>query len=205
MDDSFFSDLCFKESDKLLLEFIFFLKEGGGENVAQTNVLQHKDVVKPDDIVQHGYRVAQYPPRLISQIKNILNLLDILKHLGLAKPPASLLLERELLLLELAVLDACRPAPRLPSKTGKPISRKGMKVNPHSSLRPSPKPAPKLGRTHKEILELIKGKERTQNLEIFGRFNHITRRTLKRKLSELIAIKTIRRFTENRKVFYSAV
>ena len=27
MDDSFFSDLCFKESDKLLLEFIFFLKE----------------------------------------------------------------------------------------------------------------------------------------------------------------------------------
>ena len=225
MEDGFFSLLCAKESDKLLSEFVFFLKgeERTGyiaqsgvlrqpvvakpgnfvqreHHVAQTGILQHQDIVKSDDIVQHEYRVAQYHLQLTSQIKNILNLLDILKHLGLAKLPTSLLLEKNLLLLKLSVLNACQQIARPLTETEKPIALKIRKTN----LRRLPKlDPPKLGRTHQEVSEFIKGKERTQNLEVFNRFSHIGRRTLKRKLSELIKAGTIKRLTDGKKVFYT--
>lgn len=170
-EDGFFSQLCVKESDKLLSEFIFFLKGTGAQE----------------------HHVAQYCLPLILRIKNILNLLDILKHLGFAKPPTSLLLERDLLLLKLSVLGVKRPMPVSSGKTEKPVAPK-----------PEKKPHPlALGRPHKEILEFIKGKERTKNLEIFNQFSHITRRTLKKNLSALVKANSIKRIANGKEVFYS--
>lgn len=200
--DNFFSRLCAEESDKLLSAFIFFLKgEENVRHVAQNDILQHGDVAKYPQIVQHKIYVAQSGKQLISQIKNIFNLLDILKHLGLTKLPTSLLLERDLLLLELAILDICRPVARPSNKAEEPIVRKEMKTGP----RPSPKPTPKLNQAHREILEFIKSRERTQNLEVFGRFGHISRRTIKKKLSDLVKTNTIKRFAAGKKVFYLPV
>ncbi len=172
IEDGFFFRLCVKESDKLLSEFIFFLK---------------------------NKYVAQYHPPLISRIRNILNLLDILKHLGLAKLPASLLLEKNLLSLKLSVLNSCRPIARPFAETEKPIVPKIKKT----SLRRLPESnRPKLGQAHQEILEFVKSKERTQNLEVFSRFNNVGRRTVKRRLSGLIKAGAIKRFTIGKKVFY---
>lgn len=203
IEDSFFSDLYAKESDKLLSEFVFFLRrEGEGRvgHIAQSGVLRQLVVVKPGNVVQHECHVAQCCQLLISRIKNILNLLDILKHLGLAKPPTSLLLEKNLLLLKLSVLNACRPIARPLTEAEKPIALKIRKTN----LRRLPKLNPsKLGRTHQEVLEFIKSKERTQNLEVFSRFSHIGRRTLKKKLSDLARANVIKRIPDGKKVFYT--
>ena len=227
IEDGFFSQLCAKESDKLLSEFVFFLRrEGDGCagyiaqsgvlrqqvvakpgnivqhkcNVAQNHILQHKDVAKYPQIVQRKIYVAQSGEPLISQIKNILNLLNILKHLGLTKLPTPLLLEKNLLLMKLSVLNTCQSTVRLITETEKLVPLKIRKTN----LRRLPKlNPPKLGQTHQEISEFIKSKERTQNLEVFSRFSHIGRRTLKRKLSELIKAGTIKRLTDGKKVFYA--
>jgi predicted HTH transcriptional regulator len=64
------------------------------------------------------------------------------------------------------------------------------------------RPLPRLDQTHKEILGFVKTKERVQNLEVFNQFAHISRRTMKRKLSELIKANAIKRFTDGKKVFY---
>ena len=179
IEDGFFFQLCAKESDKLLSEFIFFLR-GGGER----------------------HNVAQSGEQLISQIKNIFNLLDIIKHLGLAKPPTPLLLEKNLLLLKLSVLNTCQSTARLVTEAEKPAPLKIKKTGLRRLHKINP---PKLGQTHQEVLEFIKSQERTQNLEVFSRFSHIGRRTLKRKLSELIKAGAIKRLTVGKKVFYAAL
>lgn len=207
IEDSFFSQLCIKESDKLLSGFIFFLRCEGeecGNRTAQNDILQHKNIAKYPQIVKYETYVAQSERQLISRIKNILNLLDILKHLGLAKPPTPLLLEKDLLLLELSVLDISKPMARLSKEVERPAIPKVKKTNPNPLPNPLLNPFPKLGQAHREILEFIKNKERVQNLEVFSSFGHTSRRTLKRKLSELIKTNAIKRFTEGRKVFYSA-
>ncbi len=185
--DGFFSRLCAKESDKLLSEFIFFLRGEGSKHAGY---------------IAHKCNVAQCCQPLILRIKNILNLLDILKHLGLAKSSTPLLLEKNLLLLKLSVLNACQPMARLITETERPIPLKKRKTN----LRHPPKlNPPKLGQTHQEISEFIKSKDRTQNLEIFSRFNHVGRRTLKKKLSDLSRANIIKRIPDGKKVFYSAI
>ncbi len=177
IEDGFFSQLCAEESDKLLSEFIFFLRGR-----------------------RHADYVAQCCQPLISRIKNILNLLDILKHLGLTKPPTPLLLEKNLLLLKLSVLNTCQSTARLITETEKPVPLKIRKTN----LRRLPKlNPPKLGQTHQEISEFIKSQERTQNLEVFSRFSHIGRRTLKKKLSDLARTNIIKRIPDGKKVFYA--
>ncbi len=179
IEDGFFFQLCAKESDKLLSEFIFFLKEEGRE-----------------------HRVAQSGKQLISRIRNILNLLDILKHLGLIKLPTPLLLEKNLLLLKLSVLNTCQPMTQLVTEMEKPVPLKKRKI----SLRRLPKlNPPKLGQTHQEVLEFIKSQERTQNMEVFNRFSHIGRRTLKKKLSDLTRANVIKRIPDGKKVFYAAL
>ncbi len=179
IEDGFFSQLCAKESDKLLSEFIFFLRE--------------------EESKRAGYIAHRQP--LISRIKNILNLLNIIKHLGLTKPLIPLLLEKNLLLLKLSVLNTCQPTARLIIETEKPVPLKVRKTN----MRRLPKLNPvKLGQTHQEISEFIKSQERTQNLEVFNRFSHIGRRTLKKKLSDLARANVIKRIADGKKVFYSA-
>ncbi len=186
IEDGFFSQLCAKESDSLLSEFIFFLRREGG---------------------RHAGYVAQSGKQLTLRVQNILNLLDIMGHLGLAKPPTSLLLEKNLLLLKLSVLNACQPTVRLITETEKPVPLKIRKTN----LRRLPKlnqpklDPPKLGQTHQEVSEFIKSKERTQNLEVFSRFSHIGRRTLKKKLSDLARANIIKRIADGKKVFYAVL
>jgi hypothetical protein len=204
IEDDFFSRLCAKKSDKLLSEFIFFLRrEGDGHEhyIAQSGALRQQVVAKPGNIAQRKCNVAQCCQPLISQIKNILNLLDILKHLGLAKLSASLLLEKNLLLLKLSVLNICQSTTRLVTEAEKPAPLKIKKTGLRRLHKINP---PKLGQTHQEISEFIKSKERTQNLEVFSQFNYVGRRTLKRKLSELIKAGAIKRLTDGKKVFYTA-
>ncbi len=175
LGDKFFFDLCEKESDKLLSEFIRFLKFSEGDRAD----------------------VAQCASTLILQIKNIINLLSIFNHLGITKPPTSLALERDLLRLWLSVLDSGGAGlinQRVPMRVG---SKEIKKVKPRHKFVLSPK--------HKEILELIKNNEMVQNLEIFGKFADISKRTIKRKLSELIKSNNIKRKTDGKKVFYVAV
>ena len=201
IEDGFFSKSCAKESDRLLSEFIFFLRgEGRTGYIAQSGVLRQQVVAKPGNIVQRECRVAQCCQPLISRIKNILNLLDILKHLGLAKPSTSLLLEKNLLLLELSVLNACQSKVQFLTKAEKPTSLRTKKTN---SLRLPRLNQPQLGRAHQEVLEFIKSKEQTQNLEVFSRFSHIGRRTLKKKLSDLARAGVIKRIPDGKMVFYA--
>lgn len=183
--DSFFSELFKKESDKLLAEFVTFLKIEGEAGIARSG-----------KIAQYENRVAQYcRQQLTFQIKNILNLLNILKYLNLTEPVSPLLLEKNLLLLELSVLNSS--ADRSPElKVGGIIPETSKKQN---KIRSG------LSETHDRILELIETGGKVQNSEIFGRLPEISKRTLKRKLSELIKSSAITRHTEGKKVFYMAV
>ncbi|MEK7154425.1 MAG: hypothetical protein AAB792_02625 [Patescibacteria group bacterium] len=187
IEDDFFSRLCAKKSDKLLSEFIFFLKREGRDG-------------RPGAVAAHQRSyVAQYYQRLISKIEDILNLLDILKHLDLAEPSASLLLEKNLLLLKLSVLNAVSQTAAFCGKAEKPVPLKPKKPprkKPSSSI---------LTPAHLEISEFVRSKERVQNSEVFSQFPQISRRTMKRKLSELIKSGAIRRFTDGKKVFYAAL
>ena len=204
-DDGFFVDLLNHESERLLLCYINFLKNQGSvpwtDRVAQPSVLQYKNnVAKHPQIVQHWNNVAQCRQALISQIKNLLNLLNILNYLNLTKPTTPLLLERDLLKLQLLLLGYRRPV----------LSTGNIKVNGNPAAEENKNvkevnwPA-NPNELHRQIAEFIKGKERVRNLEVFSRFEGITRRTLKKKLSELTNAGAIKRSAQGKKVFYSAI
>ena len=178
VDDGFFVGLLDQESEKLLRRYIIFLKHEGSGNVAQ-----------------HSNRVAQCNHELIFQIRGVLRLVDILEHLKLAKPATPLLIERDLLLLELAISNH-QLEKRMNSRAGKP-NRKSEKnqanVQPVSDFS---------SQTHKQITEFVASHKRVRNTEVFSVFPGIAPRTLKRKLGELIKAGTIKRVTEGKKVFY---
>ncbi len=177
IDDDFFVGLLNVESEKLLNQYVNFLKCEGS-------------------VVPARY-VAQYGCDLILQIKNILSFLNILKHLKFAEPIPCLLLERNLLYLESSILDfKKRPITAAPKVVaGKQFSHKTV-----NKIIPK-----KLGAIHNEIASFLGGRGRVQNTEVFIKFAYITRRTLKRKLSELIDAGTIKRLTLGKKVFYQGV
>lgn len=203
--DGFFGRLCAKESDKLLSEFIFLLKgEYFGVFTAQNEELKRQGAIRGGNTGGLECYVAQCKMRLVFRIEKILSLLNILKHLDLVKPPTSLLLEKNLLLLKLAVLDISEPGAQTPKEIKKQTApRAGETV---SADLPEPKSNQlQLGRLHHEVLEFIKSKDRVQNMEVFSRFGKVSRRTMKRKLSELTRARAIKRIAEDRKVFYSVL
>jgi len=178
VDDGFFIDLLDQESEKLLRSYIIFLKhEGSGEIVRQSNY------------------VAQSHTPFIYQIKNIFTLIVILEHLGFTETTTPLLLRRDLLLLELAILNH-QLEKRINSGVGKP-NRKSEKNQTNVGT-----PSDFSSQTHKQITEFVYGRKRVQNTEVFSGFPGIAPRTLKRKLSELIKTGAIKRVTEGKKVFY---
>jgi len=220
--DGFFVDLLAGESDKLLAEYIELLKTTGENkpterttsqvvqnarlamsykqhlhNVAQTKILQHQNVAKSADIVQHLSNVAQCRHTLVSRIKSILNLLNILNHLDLAKAATPLLLKRELLKLQLLLLNYNRPEslPRGIEVSGNLAAQKNNDKNKNT------KPV-ELNELHKQIAGFIQSKERVQNIEVFGQFADTTKRTLKRKLSELIKAGVIQKQAKGKEVYY---
>jgi hypothetical protein len=178
VDDGFFVDLLNQESERLLRDYIIFLK--------------HKGIAAGANYVAHYYQSKD----LIFQIKNILNLLDILKHLGLKEPITPLLLERDLLLLKAFILNNSQFQEALNVKRGNPVT-KFKKDQPKFSPLPN-----HLGQAHKQIAQFMANHERVQNIEVFAKFSHIAKRTLKRKLSELTEIGAIKRTAIGKKVFY---
>ena len=106
-----------------------------------------------------------------------------------------LLLRRDLLLLELAILNH-QLEKRINSGVGKP-NRKSEKNQTNVGT-----PSDFSSQTHKQITEFVYGRKRVQNTEVFSGFPGIAPRTLKRKLSELIKTGAIKRVTEGKKVFY---
>lgn len=188
MDDNFFADLLNQGSENLLRCYLNFLKyEGTAEGfsrVAQSDMLQHKDV-------------AQCCQSLIYQIKNLLEAVSILKHLQLTESTTPLLLERDLLLLESLVLNDLRSGKIPHIKEGKPFQK-----SEKNSLNILPIPD-NFGHVHKQIAQFVVSRERTQNTEVFARFSGIAKRTLKRKLSELVGASVIKRVANGKKVFYS--
>lgn len=178
LQDGFFVDLLAVESDKLLTEYVKFLKTTG-ENK------------------QHLNNVAQCQHTLVSRIKSILNLLNILNHLNLTKLPTPLLLERELLKLQLFLLNYNQPEP-LPR--GIEVSNNSV-IKENNNKNKNTEPV-KLNELHKQIAGFIQGKERVQNIEVFGQFADTTKRTLKRKLSELIKAGVIQKQAKGKEVFY---
>jgi hypothetical protein len=175
--DDFFSELCGKQADKLLSAFIEFLKEEGTTNVAQ---LRHN---------------------LIFQKEAILDILSVLKYLKLTDSVPPLLLEKNLLLLESAISDITKSSVikvKKRSNVEAKVSKPKIKIQTQVSTS-------KLTDFHNQILALIKSKDSIQNLEIFSQFPAISKRTLKRRLSELISSGAIVRQTQGKKVFYSAI
>ena len=202
--DLFFSNLCGDEADKLLAEYIKFLKKAGDRNnsshVAQKGILQHKEnVAKYSQIVQHGDHVAQSGREIIYCIGNILNLLAILRHLKLLNQTTSLLLEKELLFLKSSVLDFKKQS----SKSAK--NRKGDRQPSAKLLKDSvQKPVFSLNQSHNEIASFVRSKGKVRNIEIFTKFTDTTKRTTKKKLSELVKAGVIKRIAAGKKVFYIA-
>jgi hypothetical protein len=206
-EDEFFSRLCAEEADKLLSEFVFLLRgEYFRVSAVQREKLQGQDAAKNGGAEKLLY-VAQCEMRLALRIEKILSLLNILKHLGLIKPPTSLLLEKNLLLLKLALLDVFKikvsKAQITREKKERVTSSKEKKTLPVLS-KPKPNQI-ELGKSHRKVLEFIKSKGRVQNTEVFSQFRNFSRRTVKKKLSELARAKMIKREAEGKKVFYSVL
>ena len=167
----------------------------GAKYVAQKDILQNQDVAKYFHIAQRSNYVAQCGTELVYKINSLTELFGILRHLGLVKLTASLLLEKNLLCLESLILDFKKQ----PIRTG---------LNTETAYRPPFKTVEKkssqnLGQTHNKIADFISSKERVQNVEIFARFTNIARRTLKRKLSELAKAGAIKRIAVGKRVFYA--
>ncbi|MEK7151188.1 MAG: hypothetical protein AAB784_00535 [Patescibacteria group bacterium] len=171
LNNDFLVKLLDRESENLFLRYIKFLKFKGSASGSSY--------------------VVQCSTELIFQIKNILNIVYILKY---TKPDTPLLLERNLLLLELTILNFSN-------------KKNTIKLNSHShkiELRQnkSKSSSYSLSQDHKQIIEFVLLNKRVQNIEVFGKFSGVSKRTLKRKLSELIQMNLIKRFSEGKKVFY---
>lgn len=171
ISDDFFSDICNQKSEDLLVSYTKFLKFKGDTK-----------------------HVAQYKRELNFKLKEITNLLVILKYLDFLKPMISLSLEKTILELRLQILDFGKKK----SVISRNKSQNGMitdRLNPNI----------KLNNLHNEISKLIKSQGKVRNLDIFIKFSYISKRTLKRKLSELVLAGAIRREARGKTVFYFPV
>jgi len=176
VNDGFFVGLLDQASERLLLRYVEFLKYGGASR-------------------KNNY-VAQCiaSKNLTFEIKNLLNLILILKHFGLADSVTPLLLERDLLLAESIILDRVEMFKIYKKPEGVALK----KVRIESTVMP----VSNVSETHKEIKEFVVSRGQVRNTDVFAEFSGITKRTLKRKLSELIRAGVIKRLAQGKKVFY---
>ncbi|MBI2062799.1 MAG: hypothetical protein HYT61_00995 [Candidatus Yanofskybacteria bacterium] len=176
IEDSFFGNLLQDCSQSLLTEYVKFLKAGNGAHV------------------------AQYGSALIFQIGSITGILEIIKHLKLIDQITPLLLELELLELKLLLLNFRKTT----SSGGDVNTNNDLAANTKKKNIKKITKSLELSELHKQIADFIKSENRSQNLEIFSKFDFISRRTLKRKLSELVGAGAIKRIGLGKKVFYTA-
>lgn len=178
VNDGFFVDLLNREYEEMFILYVNFLKRTG------------------DDSDRN--HVAQYLAnrKLLSRTDEILRLVYILRHLSIADLPTSLLLERDLLAVRLLLISDKTGV--MPLKTVQRIPR----TKKHDQELRKQKFSPSLSVAHQQIAKFVASHDRVQNVDVFKEFNQIAIRTLKRKLSELLATGVIKRFAEGKKVFY---
>lgn len=197
--DDFFVVLLAGESDKLLAEYVELLKTTGENKPTErtTSQVVHSARLAMSYKMLYKNNVAQCRQTLVSQIKNLLLLVGIIKHLELFGDTTPLLLERELLKLQLLLLnyDQSKLLPR-----GAEVSN-NLVIKKNNDNNKNAKPV-KLNELHKQIAGFIQSKERVQNIDVFGQFASTTRRTLKRKLSELIEAGVIKKQAKGKEVYY---
>lgn len=176
IDDKFFAELLNQELETLFIKYVNFLKNREARWAISN--------------------VAQYGQALAGQLKSIRNLLNILGYLRFKEPIPYLLLERDLLLVESFIWDDCQ-------------LQEADKTKQRSLVQKIKKEQPKfssaldhLGHVHRQVAQFIASRDRVQNNEIFGKFPEIAKRTLKRKLKELIEVNVIKRIANGKRVFY---
>ena len=182
--DEFFSSLLFAQSDRVLEEFIIFLKLKG-------------------EAAEGRFHIVRRQNDLLSQIEDSLKLIDIVKYLNMSESSTPLLLERELLFLKRTILDFYL----LKSNYLERADRQTKKIVKQATslsvdLDSLPQAVKALSSLHQRVFNLIKSRGRIQNIEIFETISGVTRRTLKRKLSELLKLGLIARDIEGKKVSY---
>ncbi|MEX2053267.1 MAG: hypothetical protein WD898_03520 [Candidatus Paceibacterota bacterium] len=129
---------------------------------------------------------------MISQVESFLEFIHISRHLKLTGLATSLLAEQDLLNLKIQLLN-------FKIRESKPV--KAIKVEKKAEKKP--KSSNELSPVHMQIASFIRQSDRIRNLDVFKKFSTISKRTMKRKLSELIQAGSIKRTIEGKKVFYS--
>lgn len=157
--DEFFADLIEGESEKFLRHFIGFLKSR-----SQTR-------------------------ELVWQVKNLLSLVFIARHLNFGELAASMILEKNLLLLELSLLPIGADA--MPTGEGAASEKIGRNLYEMDLNLPQ-----------NNVLNLVKERGRVQNREVFERFGNASRRSVKRHLGLLVKAGKLRRTIQGKTVFY---
>ena len=173
--DTFFYELYEDETEKLLEGYVKFLETSGDGGVTSVAQCEH----------------------LIFQIKRLIFLLDIIKYLGFSNAINPLLLEKNLLSLELLILDF-KNQKIMDASSRKPAYPTLQKTKKEKTI------IPVFNKIRNEIASFISSREKVQNTEVFEQFSYITRRTLKRKLSELVNASSVKRLILGKKVFYTA-
>lgn len=152
---------------------------------------------------------------LVQRTNGLLQSLGTLHHLNKVSTLDLLNGERELLILK-KVLSSVKSLEGFRVKTEKKIVKSAeakfleralavqespvdkSKVSPRAKLS---QPA-KMNPIKKQLLEYITSKREVLNLEIFDRMPNLTRRSIKRHLSELISGGYVHRQSEGKKVYY---
>jgi len=168
---------------------------------AQTGLLRHQDGTKSSDIVRRMNHVVQCQIALIYQIKNLINILLILKTNNFDKVN-TLLAYRNLLRFESSIYDF--------SKTNfkdlelqKKNSKNGGELNVKKPVTQSPQNKIKLNDTKREILKHMERQGKSVlNKELFDKFSNISKRNIKRNMKELIDDDLVSRKAEGKKVYY---
>lgn len=179
--DDFLARLYLENSDFLTSEFIIFLRSSG--------------------IVSCKNNVAQYIGyfKLSARVRAVINLIKISEHFDFTGVPTPLLLERELLVFQSAVLDFFaknqeRLEPKGAARTGDVKEASGV----NKFLKPKLKPkvaenqktteAESFDETAERILEVVKKQPGLTLKEVNNLVADLNRRTIERKLNDLIKL-----------------
>jgi DNA-binding transcriptional ArsR family regulator len=170
--DDFFTQLYLENSDFLMSEFIIFL-ENSGTTSGKNNVAQYTNYLK-----------------LSWRIDTLIDLIKISKHLNFIGVNTPLSLERSLLVFKLAILDFLQKK-KDDSKEG----LKSEKIVGNNDFEKTVKivEPDSFDETAKKILEIVKKQPGLTLKEVNNLLTDLSRRTMERKLRDLIGLGFIRR------------
>ncbi|TSC91552.1 MAG: hypothetical protein CEN90_350 [Parcubacteria group bacterium Licking1014_17] len=179
LPDKFFSEICFTESRKIAdISAIFVTENGKIDEVSSKSI---------------GY-----------YLDHCLSVMYIMRHLFSETLSQTMIIEKDLLLLKLVISS---PAKNItPRKAKKIDARKDISENkPVKTIKKSMANR-KRGRAPSDlqdkIIDFISKKGRVQNSEVYTEFKNISRRTIQRKISELLENNVILKEVQGKSVFY---